>query len=125
MQEELKAFDQRLRVMERMVERLNAKAGEGALTLGRKRARNEMNLVDALRKLLQNKTLSVTEITEQVQKIGYKTTSPNFRTIVNQTLINNPAFKRVARGRYTVKAGGAAKPTTRSRAAKARRKKKK
>ena len=104
LQDELKAFDQRLRTMERMVERINAKAGKGSVSLGRKRPRNEMNLIDSLKKLLRNKTLSVTEITEQVQKQGYKTSSPNFRTIVNQTLINTPAFKRVSRGRYTVKA---------------------
>ena len=70
----------------------------------RRRPRNEMNLEEALTKLLRNKTLSVTDIAEEVQKAGYRTTSPNFRTIVNQTLINSPAFKRVSRGKYTVKA---------------------
>jgi hypothetical protein len=33
---------------------------------------------------------------------GYVTTSPNFRTIVNQTFIKNRSrFKKVSRGRYT------------------------
>lgn len=70
---------------------------------GRRRPRNEMNLVEALRKTLSGKTMSVTEVAEAVQREGYKTTSDNFRTIVNQTLINSGQFKRVARGQYTAK----------------------
>ena len=38
---------------------------------------------------------------EAVQKAGYQTTSPNFRTIVNQTLLKKKHFKRVERGQYT------------------------
>jgi cell division septum initiation protein DivIVA len=68
------------------------------------RGQNADSLVDALKKLLNGRTMSVTEMAEEVQKAGYKTSSPNFRTIVNQTLINNKKdFKRVARGQYTAK----------------------
>lgn len=70
---------------------------------GGKRPRNEMNLVDALAKVLKNKTMGVTEAAEAVQNAGYRTTSSSFRTIVNQTLINSDKFKRVARGQYTAK----------------------
>lgn len=71
---------------------------------GRKRPRNDANLVDSLAGVLKNTTMSVTDVSEAVQKAGYKTTSPNFRTIVNQTLINNPdRFKRISRGQYTAK----------------------
>lgn len=71
----------------------------------RKRPRNRTNLVSALKEVLTDRTLSVTEMSVAVQKGGYRTTSPNFRTIVNQTLINNKqAFKRVARGCYTARA---------------------
>ncbi len=79
--------------------------GGGAVSGGvRKRPRNEMNLVDALAKVLDGKTMSVTDVAEAVQKAGYQTTSPSFRTIVNQTLINNKdRFKRVDRGQYTAK----------------------
>lgn len=77
----------------------------GAIPRGsvRKRAQNKMNLADALAKVLKSATMSVTEVSEAVQEAGYKTTSPNFRTIVNQTLIKDPRFKRVGRGQYTVK----------------------
>jgi hypothetical protein len=69
----------------------------------RRRPRNEMNLVEALQKLLQGKTMSVTEAAEKVQEAGYRTSSTTFRTIVNQTLINSGQFKRVGRGQYTAK----------------------
>jgi hypothetical protein len=69
----------------------------------RKRPRNEANLVESLRKVLDGKTMSVTDVSEAVQKAGYQTTSPSFRTIVNQTLINSGKFKRVERGKYTAK----------------------
>ncbi|MCA9291274.1 MAG: hypothetical protein KDA25_09095 [Phycisphaerales bacterium] len=70
----------------------------------RKRPRNAMNLVEALSKVLAGVTMSVTEVAGAVQKAGYRTTSANFRTIVNQALISNPSvFKKVERGRYTAK----------------------
>lgn len=79
---------------------------------GRKRHKNDANLADALAKLLAKKTMSVTKAAEQVQEAGYKTTSPNFRTIVNQTLLRDKRFKRVSRGQYT--ADASAKPAGRS-----------
>jgi hypothetical protein len=70
---------------------------------GGRRPRNEMNLADSLASVLRGRKLSVTDLTEEVQKAGYRTSSPNFRTIVNQTLIKDPKrFKRVSRGVYTV-----------------------
>ncbi len=74
----------------------------GRATSGRKRPRNKSNLVEALAKTLKSKTMSVTDVSVAVQKNGYKTTSPNFRTIVNQTLLGNKkTFKKVSRGQYT------------------------
>lgn len=71
---------------------------------GRTRPKNEMSLVESLAKVLSGKTMGVTEVADAVQKAGYRTTSPSFRTIVNQTLINNKnLFKRVDRGQYTAK----------------------
>jgi len=78
--------------------------GSGATSGTRRRPRNEMNLVDALAKTLKGKTMGVSEVSDAVQKNGYKTTSPNFRTIVNQALITNTkVFRKVARGQYTAK----------------------
>lgn len=93
-------------------ELLEAGGAIGAI-VGRKRPRNERSLADALAALLATKALSVTEAAEQVQSAGYRTTSPNFRTIVNQTLIKDPRFKRVERGRYAAKGGVGAKKSSR------------
>lgn len=66
------------------------------------RAGNTMSLADALHQLLTGKTMSVTDATANVQSTGYKTDSPNLRTMVNQQLLSNKSrFKRVSRGQYT------------------------
>lgn len=75
----------------------------GAIGGARRRPRNEMSLVEALAKALNGKTMSVTDVAQAVQRQGYRTSSPSFRTIVNQTLINSGKFKRVGRGQYTLK----------------------
>jgi hypothetical protein len=77
----------------------SSKRGRGGP--GRTRSRNEMNLVEALSATLQGKTMSVTDAAEAVQRAGYQTTSPNFRTMVNAALLNKKKFKRVQRGQYT------------------------
>lgn len=102
-----------LKKRERMAAKLAALDAEiGALGIavrgargvgGRIRPKNELKLVDALAKVLTNKTMSVTEVAEAVQEAGYRTSSSSFRTIVNQTLINSGKFKRVGRGQYTAK----------------------
>jgi hypothetical protein len=66
--------------------------------------RNATSLAQALHALLADRTMAVGEISEAVQAAGYRTSSPNFRNIVSQTLIGNPdLFERVARGRYTAR----------------------
>jgi len=93
----------KVRALESEIADLGGSIG-GGLHLGvRRRPRNEMNLVEALHRVLTDKVMSVTDVAEAVQKAGYKTTSPSFRTIVNQTLINSGKFKRVDRGQYTSK----------------------
>ena len=80
-----------------------AKRGPGRPP-GSGRGRNAMSLVESLAATLRGKTMGVSEVSDAVQQAGYKTTSPNFRTIVNQALIGNPKrFRKVARGQYTAK----------------------
>lgn len=65
---------------------------------------NTTSLVDALAKVLSGKTMGIPEMADAVQKDGYRTSSPNFRVIINATLIKfKDRFRRVARGQYTVK----------------------
>lgn len=84
---------------------------------GSRRPRNERTLPEAMAETLKGKTLSVTELAEAVQQDGYKTTSPNFRTIVNQTLLKDERFKRVSRGKYALKARPSRKKTTKAKPA--------
>ena len=81
--------------------------GLGPLTGARsahKRPRNPEVLVEVLKRVLERKTLSVSDAAGAAQRAGYRTTSVNFRTIVNQTLIGNrKTFKKVSRGMYTVR----------------------
>lgn len=65
------------------------------------RGTNKVSLVDALSTALQGKTLSIGEAIDAVRKAGYKSASPNFRTMVNIALIKKDRFKRVTKGRYT------------------------
>lgn len=107
-----KLVRQRNRLMTKLtkIERQIADAGgdvgsrRGGMVSGRRRAKNAHSLSEALHALLKGKTMSVTDAAAKVQDAGYKTTSPSFRTIVNQTLINHSSmFKRVGRGQYTSK----------------------
>ena len=62
-----------------------------------------MSLVDALAKVLDGQTLSVPQMSEAVVKIGYRTASNNFRTVITNALGTNRArFRKVARGLYTL-----------------------
>lgn len=67
------------------------------------RARNAMTLPDALAQVLSGVEMSVTEASEAVRASGYQSTAANFRTMVNQALLKDKRFIKVARGRYTAK----------------------
>ncbi|HYE63782.1 MAG TPA: hypothetical protein VD997_17455 [Phycisphaerales bacterium] len=78
--------------------------GRGGAIPGRRRARNEKPLPEALHEVLKGKTMGIAEIAEAVQKAGFKTHSKNFRVMVNIALTKHPKlFKRVGRGQYTTK----------------------
>jgi hypothetical protein len=68
------------------------------------RARNEMSLVQTLEQVLSSgKAMRVSDIAEAVERTGYRSTSPNFRSIVNQTLIKERQFTSPSRGMYVLK----------------------
>ena len=93
----------RLDAIERQISSLQGRGlGGGATAV---RARNAMSLVATMEKLLRNagKPVAVGDIVAGVLKTGYRTTSPNFRGIVNQTLIKEKQFQNAGRGLYQVK----------------------
>ncbi|MFK7959780.1 MAG: hypothetical protein AB8G96_04575 [Phycisphaerales bacterium] len=71
---------------------------------GRAKGAGGKNLVESLREVLTGAEMRVADLVDAVQRAGYKTNSPNFRTIVNQALIKHTdVFARVGRGVYTAK----------------------
>ena len=85
---------------------LKAEPGRRRLTKAgtvRKRFKNDRSLIEVLASVLKGKILSVSEAVSKAKTAGYKTTSPNFRVIVNQALIKSNLFKKVSHGKYTAK----------------------
>jgi hypothetical protein len=72
---------------------------------GGKRPKNSMSLVEAIRGVLgrSGAAMKVGDIMDAVKKSGYKSSSANFRGIINQTLIKDKQFKSAARGTYGLK----------------------
>jgi hypothetical protein len=102
-----------LEKLDRQIAGLDGGAGGGGGTSGNSggggagsRPRNEKSLVATLEEVLTGnpKGLSVGDIVEAVQNAGYKSSSPNFRGIINQTLIKEKKkFAAVERGVYAMK----------------------
>jgi hypothetical protein len=87
-----------LQVLDRHLSRL----GGGPAAIGTGRGRNEQSLVEALESVLKSasKPMQVADITSAVQQRGYRSSSANFRGIVNQTLIKEKRFGQAGRGLY-------------------------
>ena len=74
-------------------------------TRRRRRAKNKIGLADALAGLLKGKAkVTIGEAMKGVLSAGYRTTSSNFRQVVNKMLLTDKRFKNVARGVFTLKA---------------------
>ncbi|MEM6560252.1 MAG: hypothetical protein AAF656_01520 [Planctomycetota bacterium] len=78
-----------------------ARSGGGGRTKGG-RARNDMNLGDAIEAALKKlgKPAKVGDIMDAVLATGYTSTSDNFRGIINQCLIKDERFEAKSRGVY-------------------------
>jgi hypothetical protein len=86
------------------VDRQIEKIEGGGRTIGG-RARNAKSLNDTLEDVLRSggKPMSVGDIVNGVRATGYRSTSDNFRGIVNQTLIKDKRFTAAERGIYQLK----------------------
>ncbi len=78
---------------------------EGIGRRGGRRPRNEHSLLETLESVLQKAggALRVPEIVAAVGATGYRSSSANFRGIVNQTLIKDKRFTAPKRGTYMLK----------------------
>ena len=69
-----------------------------------RRAKNKVGLADALAGFLKGKKkVAIGEAMEGVLAAGYKTTSKEFRKVVNKTLLTDKRFKKIGRGVFTLK----------------------
>ncbi len=91
--------------LEELEEQIRQLGGDGVSVEAPARAHNEKTLIETLQAILQeaNQPMKVSAIVEKVKTTGYKSTSANFRGIVNQTLIKDKRFTPTARGFYTLK----------------------
>lgn len=98
--QERRALQKRLERVDRDLQMLDGRGGRG-----RGRARNQVSLPAAMETVLKKsgKPMRVGDIVDAVQRSGYRSSSANFRGIVNQTLIKEPRFKSTERGFYTLK----------------------
>lgn len=95
----LDKIEQRIRGLGGSVGRGRPRGGGGT------RARNELNLPDAIEGVLKGsgKPMKVGDIADAVQSKGYRSNSANFRGIVNQALIKDKRFGAASRGLYQLK----------------------
>jgi len=95
-QRRLDDFDDKIR-------RLGGPAG--AVRVGGRRARNDQSLVEVIHGVLQKagRPLRVSAIAEAASAAGYRSSSANFRGIVNQMLIKDSRFTSQNRGFYQLK----------------------
>ena len=72
---------------------------------GGRRARNDQSLVEVIHSVLQKaaRPLRVSAIADAANAAGYRSSSANFRGIVNQMLIKDPRFSSQSRGFYQLK----------------------
>ena len=68
-----------------------------------KRARNAFSLVEALCAILKDQPMGIPRIMSALPTIGYRSESPNLRTMVNVALTKKEFFKRISRGVYIAK----------------------
>jgi hypothetical protein len=96
----------KLNSIERDIAKLDGGAGGGRGGMsGGGRARNAVSLVSAIEGALKKgDPMSVGDIVDAVQAGGYRSSSANFRGIVNQTLIKErKRFSSPSRGMYQLK----------------------
>lgn len=100
--EDLGGFDQPAATARKKATRKKSKKKSTKKAAGRKRARNEVSLVETITKVLRGRSqpMRIAELAEAVRKSGYKSNASNFQQIVSQTLSKDDRFKAVERGKY-------------------------
>jgi len=95
-------LQKQLDAVEAQIASISGGAGGGG---GGTRARNKISLQEAILGVLSKSSgpMKVGAIMDKVSDMGYRSTSANFRGIVNQTLIKDKRFTQASRGMYQLK----------------------
>jgi len=103
LQKVVKQRERLARQLRTLDERIRALGGQGSGA--GTRPRNAKSLVAVMEEVLKGagKPMNVGDITTAVERRGYRSSSPNFRSIVNQTLIKEKQFAQASRGVYGLK----------------------
>lgn len=110
LQRQRSEVQKRLDALDRQIAKVAGAGGAGGT--GRRggggRARNDQSLADMIEAALRGSggPMKVGDIAEAVQRAGYRSSSANFRGIVNQMLIKDKRFAATDRGVYGIKGGG-------------------
>lgn len=106
-QRQVEKLQRKRQKLQKRIDAVDAQIVElgGSTTGTARRVRNTISLDEAIHQVLEKagKPLPVGDIMQQVQKLGYRSSSANFRGIVNQTLIKDKRFAATARGVYAIK----------------------
>jgi hypothetical protein len=101
-------LQRRLNGLERQIIKVNGGLRGMRGRMGGGRARNARSLVETIEEVMRGngKAMRVGEIVDAVTATGYRSSSANFRGIVNQTLIKErKRFGQADRGLYELKGG--------------------
>lgn len=98
-------LQKRLEEIDEHIHKLGGEEADALLRAHPPRIHNEKSLTEMIVAVLQQapQPMRVSDIAHKTQELGYKTTSANFRGIVNQTLIKDKRFVATTRGFYTLK----------------------
>ena len=102
-------LQRKLEGLDRQIVKLNGGIRGMRGRMGGGRARNERSLIETIEEVMRSngKAMRVGDIVDAVSATGYRSSSANFRGIVNQTLIKErKRFNQADRGLYELKGSG-------------------
>ena len=119
-------WQKKVDIVDRKIAALGGTLGRRGRGCAGSRVRNETNFPDAIAQVLSKSSGSVAvgDIMDRVLAAGYRSSSGNFRGILNHALIKDKRFTSAGRGLYEMKdgatGGGKKRGRRRGRAAKGR-----
>jgi hypothetical protein len=111
--EKRKKLQRELDRYDRSIAAIGGSNGRGLSSRAGRRPRNERSLRDTIAQVLEKVAgpTSVGDILDKVQASGYRSSSANFRLMVNLALMKDKRFQRAGRGLYVLREKETSKTT--------------